>query len=118
VSTDLPHVPPQSLPLTEAALNEARRAEGLPPVTLLKAARRRWPVTAKTHGAWLGAGTGSALAAGVAGLIQTYLTHRTLPAADVSLIYTASTALVAFIGSYVAPNQDRSGDNQAPLPPA
>jgi hypothetical protein len=115
VTADLPHVPPAPGAMS---LNDVRRAEGLPPAGLKPATPRRWPISAKTHGAWLGAGTGSAVAAGVVGLIQTYVTHRTLPAADVSLIYTACTALVAFAGSYVAPNQVRAGDTPAALPPA
>jgi|HubBroStandDraft_2_1064218.scaffolds.fasta_scaffold402370_1 hypothetical protein len=91
-------------------------APHIPQVVTLKAPR--YPISAKTHGAWLGAGTGSAVAAIVVGLIETYVTHRTVPAADVSLIYTACTALVAFLGSYIAPHQARPGDSKAPLPPA
>lgn len=78
---------------------------------LVPLAKPRYPVTAKAHGAWLGAGAGSAIAAELVGLIQTYLTHSALPAPDVQLIYTIVPALVAFIGAYLAPHEARPGDN-------
>jgi hypothetical protein len=60
------------------------------------------PVSPKAHGAWLGAGTGAAVANEVIQLIQTY-GHTVLPAATTSLIYTVVPAIVAFVGAWLAP---------------
>ena len=70
----------------------------------------RWPVAPKAHGAWLGAGSGAALAQAVIGVIQA-ITHTTLAPGFTAAIFALSTPLLAFIGSYLAPHQDR-------IPPA
>lgn len=79
----------------------------------LRAARA--PIEPKTHAAWLGAGGGAAIGAIVTGLIQAWITHKPLAAADVSLIDTICAALLALVSSYLAPHAARPGDPQ-PLP--
>lgn len=61
------------------------------------------PISPKAHGAWLGAGSGIAVANIIVGLIQTYWIHKALPGAAVQAIDAVCTAGVAFIGSWLAP---------------
>jgi len=60
-------------------------------------------VSPKAHGAWLGAGAGAAVAGVVVGLLQAYVTHHPLPQADITAIYAAMPALLAYVGAYLAP---------------
>jgi hypothetical protein len=71
------------------------------------------PISPKAHGAWLGSGSGAALANEVINLIQTYVTHAPLPQPTVALIYTLVPALMAFIGAYVVPAIPSSLSQQA-----
>lgn len=64
---------------------------------------RQGPISPKAHGAWLGAGTGVAIANVVTGLIEAYGTHAALPAAAVAAISLVCSPLVAFLGAWLAP---------------
>lgn len=85
------------------------------PGTVVKLRAARQPIEPKTHAAWLGAGGGAAFGAIVVGLIQAWITHKPLAAADVSLIDTICAAVVALVSSYLAPHADRP-PAPAPLP--
>lgn len=61
------------------------------------------PISPKAHGAWLGAGTGAAIADEIISLVQTYGTHAPLPASTSALIFTVVPAVVAFLGAWLAP---------------
>jgi len=67
---------------------------------------RRWPIAPKAHGAWLGAGSGIGLAQAAVGIIQA-IEHHPLAQGYVVGIYMLAGPLVAFIGAYLAPHQDR-----------
>ena len=68
------------------------------------------PVSPKAHGAWLGAGTGALLGQLVAGLLSHYLNHdKSLPTVDVTAITSVCTAVVAFVGAWLAPLLPKSG---------
>jgi hypothetical protein len=82
-------------------------------VVRLRASRA--PIEPKTHAAWLGAGGGAAFGSIVVGLIQAWITHKPLAAADISLIDTLCAAILALVSSYLAPHAVRPGDAQ-PLP--
>ncbi len=71
----------------------------------------RNPVSPKAHGAWLGASSGAGAGTVAVGLIEQYVTHKALPAADVAAVYWVMSAVLAFAGAWLAP---RSG----PPPPA
>ena len=57
----------------------------------------------KFHGAWLGAVGGVNIGGLVVGLIESYITHKALPLPLIDLITTVTGAVVAAVGSYVAP---------------
>ena len=67
----------------------------------------RNPISPKAHGAWLGAGTGQAIAGVVVGLIQTYVTHATLATPAVQSIYIVISSLLALTGAYILPSGQR-----------
>lgn len=73
--------------------------------------RTRAPVAPKTQAAAGGAGTGALLAALAVSLIETYWTHKALPAATVQAIYAIVPLVLAFAASYAAPHQVRPADN-------
>ncbi len=64
------------------------------------------PVSPKAHGAWLGASSGAGAGTVAVGLIEQYVTHKALPAADVAAVYWVTSAVLAFAGAWLAP---RSG---------
>jgi hypothetical protein len=72
-------------------------------MTSLNPFTRSGPISPKAHGAWLGAGSGVAIANVAIGLIESYITHKPLPVAAVAGINLAVTPLIAFIGSWLAP---------------
>lgn len=58
----------------------------------------------KFHGAYLGAGTAAAISNVIIGLIQSYVTHTPLPAADVQLTYTLVGVILAGFGAWIMPS--------------
>lgn len=85
------------------------------PYQSVKLRAARAPIEPKTHAAWLGAGGGAAFGSIVVGLIQSWITHKALAPADVSLIDTICAAILALVSSYLAPHASRPG-TPAPLP--
>jgi hypothetical protein len=72
--------------------------------------RKRYPVAPKTQAAGYGAGTGALISALVVSLVQTYWTHKALPAATVQAIYAIVPIVLAFTAAYFAPHQPRPTD--------
>lgn len=64
---------------------------------------RSGPLSPKFHGAWLGAGTGVAIANVIIGLIETYGTHKPLPQVDVTAINLVVAPLLSAAGAWLAP---------------
>lgn len=73
-------------------------------------------ISPKAHGAWLGAGSGSAVAGIIVGLIQDYWTHAPLPAPAIQGIYVLVAAAVAFAGAYLLPAKTSAQAAASALP--
>lgn len=61
------------------------------------------PAGNPVHPKAIGGGAGGAIAGAIIYLIQTYWIKNSLPAGDVSLIYTAVGLLLAFGAAYLTP---------------
>jgi hypothetical protein len=61
------------------------------------------PTSPKEHGAWLGTGAGVAVGSVVVGLIQSYVTHKALPLADITLIDGVCGAVVSYLAARLLP---------------
>lgn len=63
--------------------------------------RRFPPPNTQFHGAWLGAGAGATIGAFIVAIIQTYLTHKALPAFLITGIDGLCSAAVAAVGAWL-----------------